>query len=152
MKLVKITNPLWLGQIAPRIKDFNDRTKEPGRTYESLYTSYANSIQFSTSSEFTVVFDNGVPVAYAHWFLLGIPAIGSVMFESLHNWSKKREPVELLIKEFIEFGKRNKATVYKYMAYNEKVASIIEKYSADLGLVVNRGEGIKLYINIKKDK
>ena len=153
MKLLKITNPLWLGQIAPRIKDFFDRTKEPGLTYESRFTFLANSVQFGKEqSEFTVVFENNQPIAFAHWCVLGLPFIGTVLFESLHNWSKKREPINLLIKEFINFGKKHNATVYRYEACNEKVAGIIERYVTDLGSEVSTSDSVRLFISTKKEK
>ena len=153
IKLHRITSPNWLLEIAPRIKDFHDRTKEPGKHYETLATFYANSIQFGgDTSEFTVAVEDGQPIAYAHWCVLGIPFVGTVLFESLHNWSKKREPVDLLIKEFINFGKKKRATVYRYEAYNQKVAEIIERYVISAGYSVRRSDCIRLYINEKKEK
>jgi hypothetical protein len=153
LKLQKVTNPNWLGMIAPRILDFYNRTKEPGKTYESLFTFYANSIQFGgDNSEFWAVLNETKPVAFAHWMVFGLPLIGSVLFESLHNWSKQKEPINLLITEFVNFGKRKRATVYRYEAYNQKVADVIEKYAVDAGFEVKTSDSVRLYINTKKEK
>jgi len=120
-KLVKVTQPLWLGNIGPKIEEFRKETNIPGMAYESLFTYLTNSIQFGKQlSEFWVVFDGDKVVAFAHWLVRGLPYVGTVLLDVLKSWSKSSEPVNLLMAEYGRFSKRSRAVVSSAVAIDEK--------------------------------
>ncbi len=140
MKLQKITSPLWIGSIGPKINEYVKYLKEQQITYESLYSYLAMSIQAGRrgdgkpdTSEFWVVFNEGKPRAFAHWFVRPIPHVGKVYMDGIYSWAKTPKVVSMLIDEFIEFGKRHRAPIYETDCVNEKVFEIITKYANEKG-------------------
>ena len=121
MELIKVTNPLWLGQLGPKIAEFVKEAPVDGITYESLFTYLSNSIQFGKeSSEFWVALNNKKPVAFAHWFIKGLPYVGTVFLDVLKSWSKSNEPVDLLMAKYAQFSNRSRAVVASADAIDEK--------------------------------
>lgn len=128
MKALKITNPLWLGSIGPHINDFTKEVPVPGITYESLYSYFANSIQFGRDmAEFWVVIDGEVPVAFAHWFVRGLPAIGKVFCDWVYSWTKDSNVLSLLLDEYEKFGMRHHAVLFEGEAINDVVFRAFRK-------------------------
>ena len=90
MKTLKITSPLYVGEIAPLILKFYNRVSSGGTykgiTYESLYASFAQIVQFGgNTSELWVTFDGDEPVAFATWRVLGLPHIGKTYCDFMYN-------------------------------------------------------------------
>jgi hypothetical protein len=136
MKALKITNPLWLGQIGPKIDSFVKKINVAGITYESLYSYFAQSIQHGGEmSEFWCVFDEEQrqPVAFAHWLVRGLPHIGKVYCDFVYSWTKQREPASLLIDKFIDFGKKHRSPIYEGDAINEITFRLFRKTAHDKG-------------------
>jgi len=126
MEALKITSPLYLGQIGPLIDRFNKKIQIPGITYESLYAYLAQNVQFGGDrAEFWIVYEGDNPgenpVAFADWFIKGLPHIGKVCCDFLYSSNRKREPVELLITEFEKFGLKHRAPLYEAYAINEEL-------------------------------
>ena len=151
MKAIKIISPLYVGEIAPLILKFYNRvstgTEYQGITYESLYTSFANIVQFGGRpdplpdvQEFWVVFEDNEPVAFATWRVLGLPHIGKTYCDFMFNSIRNRKAVIELCKEWIEFGKRHRAPLFAFDAINEKVAEHLVSVGKQLGVeFVNTG-------------
>ena len=152
MKAIKVTNPIWLGEIAPRIKDFLDRiVKMRGYTYETLYTYLSNTVQFGGDrAEVWVVMDTGKPVAFASWYVKPLPWSGAVHFDTIYKWGGGQDVVKILIDEFIKFGQRNKAPVFTAGSYNKAVIKLLERCSEKLGYSCV-DTGCKTLIMEKKD-
>ena len=139
LKLVRITNPLYLGNIAPNIVTFIEKTKPTGITYETLYTYLGNSIQFGQDkSEFWVAFDGENPIAFAHWLAMPLPHIGKVCCDLIMSWNRKREPVEHLIDKFIEFGKRHNSPLYEAYFVNEPIFRVFRKAAHKKGIMLEK--------------
>ena len=133
-KIAKITNPNWLGVLGPQINGFIEKAWTPTITYETLYTYFARSIQFGQNvAEFWVVFRDDEPVAFAHWFVCDLPHRGVVFCDYIYSWNRMREPVQMLLDKFIEFGKEKRAPVYKGTAINEAVYRVFRKAASKLG-------------------
>ena len=136
MEAVKVTNPVWLGNIAPQIEKLCRRIKISTITYESLYTYFAQTVQFGgENAELWVVFDDQKPIAFAHWLVRGLPHVGTVYMDFLYNASKKREPVSILIKEYSKFGKKHHAPFYEGDAINKAAMLLFNKYIEEIGYV-----------------
>jgi hypothetical protein len=152
MKAVKITNPIWLGEIAPRVKDFIDRIiKMRGYTYETLYTYLSNTIQFGgNNAEFWVVMDNGKPVAFASWYIKPLPWSGAVHFDTIYKWSGGNDVIKALVDEFIAFGQKNKAPVLTAGSYNKAVIKLLERECDKRGYSCS-DTGCKTLLMEKKD-
>jgi hypothetical protein len=134
-KLAKITNPNWLGILAPQIKIFCEKLNLPTITYETLYTYFLRTIQHGGDNiEFWVVLKDDEVIAFAHWFVNGLPQRGAVSCDYIYSWNRMREPIELLIEKFIKFGKENHAPIYTGTAIGEAVFRVFRKAGAKQGL------------------
>ena len=154
MPATKITNPLWLGVIAPNINDFVKKVTLEGITYESLYSYFAATIQFGgESAEFWVAMKDGKPVAFAHWYVMGLPHIGKTMCDYAYSWSKNKEDMTSLIKEWINFGLRKKAPIYSGIVVNESFYRVWRKHANKLNLSLEKKELISIEgRKLKKDE
>ena len=151
MKTLKITSPLYVGEIAPLILKFYNRvnsgTGYQGVSYESLYASFTQIVQFGGRpdplpdvSELWVTFDGDEPVAFATWRVMGLPHIGKTYCDFMFNSSRNQKTVVELCKQWIEFGKRHRAPLYEFNAINEKVAEHLVSVGKKLGIeFVNTG-------------
>lgn len=134
LTLVKISNPNWLGILAPQIKVFCEKIDLPTITYETLYTYFLRTIQHGGKAiEFWVVLRDNEPVAFGHWFVAGLPHRGVVSCDYIHSWNRMREPIQLLLDKFIEFGKTNHAPIYTGTATNETVFRVFRKAALKIG-------------------
>lgn len=150
MEAIKITNPQWLGYIAPRIAEFAAKLNVAGISYETLYTYFVNSVQHSLKveiqnkddggpkledmSEFWVVLEeDGTPVGFAHWYVRGLPHVGKVMCDSIYSWGKNREIFRKLLDEFEDFGRRHRATIYECDALNDAVVRLYNSAAKSKG-------------------
>ena len=141
LKLQKITNPLYLGNIAPNILKFVEKVQPAGVTYETLYSYFANSIQFGGDrSEFWVAFDDDKPVAFAHWLVMGLPHVGKVCCDYMMSWNRRREPVEHLLDKFLEFGVNNRSPLYEGYLANESIFRVFRKAMHKKGVKAEKTE------------
>lgn len=147
IKLVKVKNPLFVGEIAGPIKDFNDRMAISTITYETLYSYFCNTVQFGGDrAEFwiayTEIVENGlqkfVPLAFAHWYAKGLPHRGVVYCDFIYSWNRMREPVSKLIDEFLAFGEKNNSPYYEGEAISEPVFRVFRKAAFKKGLVLEK--------------
>lgn len=148
MKLQKITNPLWLPAIAPKVDEFAREINSPAVSYQSLFMYFQQAVQYGqnmpTQNEFWVVVDdNNEPQAFAHWYVCGLPQAGMVFCDFVYSWIKDRKPIELIMQEFIKFGKRNRCTLYDGMALDEKRYRLFRRLFAKYNMNVER----KDYVN-----
>lgn len=138
-QLAKISNPNWLGMLAPQIKIFCEKLNLPTITYETLYTYFLRTIQHGGDNvEFWVVLKDSEPIAFAHWFVNGLPHRGAVSCDYIHSWNRMREPIQLLIEKFIAFGKENHAPIYTGTATSEAVFRVFRKAGAKQGLKLEK--------------
>lgn len=153
MKALKITNPLWLGQLGPKIESFVKKIKVAGITYESLYAYFVQSIQYGGEmSEFWVVFDNGQPVAFAHWLVRGLPHIGKVYCDFIYSWTKQKEPASLLLDEFINFGKKHRAPIYEGDATSEVTFRVFRKIAHTKGYDLEKSNHVNFVGRKRQDE
>ena len=139
VKAIKITNPLYLGNIGPMIDKFNKKIQIPGVTYESLYSYFAQNIQLGgDKAEFWVVYEDEKAVGFGNWFLRGLPHIGKVCCDFLYSSNRMREPVELLINEFEKFGLKFKAPIYEAYAINEELFRVHRLAATRKGYEITR--------------
>ncbi len=139
VKALKITNPLYLGQIGPLIDKFNKKIKLDGVTYESLYTYFAQNVQFGGDrAEFWIAYEDEQPVGFADWFVRGLPHVGKVCCDFLYSSNRKREPVELLVDEFEKFGLKHRAPLYEAYAINEELFRVHRLAATRKGYNVTR--------------
>lgn len=132
--LVKVNNPEYLGFIAPNIKTFCEKAPIPTIDYETLYAYFMRTVQMGGAiAEFWVVFRDKEPLAFAHWFVNDLPHRGLVFCDFIHCWNRMREPVQMLLDKFLEFGKRNNAPIYKGTAINEAVFRVFRKAASKRG-------------------
>jgi hypothetical protein len=135
-KLIKVENPEWLGVLAPQIKEFYEKiaAESPSITYETLYYYFLRTIQHGGKiAEFWVVFRDKEPMAFAHWFCCDIPHRGMVFCDFVNSWNRMRQPVQMLVDKFIEFGKTNHAPIYKGTAINQAVFRVFRKAASKRG-------------------
>ena len=135
VKVIKITNPLWVGALSKVIHDFCDRIKVPSISYETLYAYFCNTVQFGGErAEFWVAMLENDAVAFAHWYAKGLPHRGMVSCDFIHSWNRMSEPISLLIDEYLKFGTKNNAPLYEGDAINEVIFRVFRKAAFKKGL------------------
>ncbi|MFX0194554.1 MAG: hypothetical protein ACFFCW_00405 [Candidatus Hodarchaeota archaeon] len=155
MKVLKITNPLYVGRIAPLILKFYNRVKETsgmyeGITYETIYAYLARTAQYGGElAEVWVAYDGDTPVGFACWKVMDLPHIGKVYCDCLYNDVRNQKAIKGLYEEFINFGKRHRAPLYQFDALNEKVGEHFVRVADKLG-VDFKDSGAKNYIGRTK--
>jgi hypothetical protein len=136
--IVKITNPLYLGQLGPRIAEFEKKLSVKGITYESLYTYFAHNIQFGGDlAEFWVVFEGDTPVGFANWLVRGLPHIATVYCDFITVWTKNPDAHKLLLGQYVKFGEQHRAVWYEGDAVNELVFRLFRKRSKEFNVELN---------------
>ena len=132
MKAIKITNPVWLGEIAPKINDYADKLKIHGLDYTSMYSYFRNVVQLGGEmAQFWVVMDNGKPVAFANWSVRPLPYMASASLENIYKWVKNSEPVELLMKEYLNFALGKRCVNYYARCNNKYIAKLLSNICKD---------------------
>jgi len=150
LELIRVTNPHYLGMIAPQIKELVDRLDPVGITYESLWTYFSQSVQMGgDKTEFWVVYNEEKPVAFAHWFMMGLPNIGKVCCDYIKSWNRMHDPVARLLDKFLEFGERNRCPVYEGFAANEALYKVWKNAAKSKGIGI-RETGILNFIGRKE--
>jgi len=154
MKVVKITNPLFLGEMAPLIQSFYDHVKRTseyeGISYESIYTYLAYTVQFGGDiNEFWVAFKKNEPVGFAKWHVCMTPHIGKVYIEFIYSKLKDKIVSVELVKEFLKFGERHNSPWYSFDAANKHVAKRLTQIAEECG-VETKETGITNFIGRKK--
>ena len=133
-EIAKISNPNWLGTLGPQIKTFCDKAALPTITYETLYTYFLRTVQHGSGmAEFHVVFKDKEPIAFAHWFVCDLPHRGVVFCDWIHSWNRMRQPIEMLLDKFFEFGKVKHSPIYKGTAINQAVFRVFRKAASKRG-------------------
>jgi hypothetical protein len=143
MKAIKITNPLYVGELAPLIQKFFERITETtslkGISYETIYTYLTNVVQFGDDkAELWVSLLDKEPVAFAVWRLMVVPHYGKVTCDYIYKRIKEREPFILLVDEFIKFSERHKAPYIQVEAVNEPQAKLFTKVLKHRGFKADR--------------
>jgi len=152
MKVIKITNPLWLGQIGPKLDAFVKKISVQGIGYESFYSYIVNAIQFGGNlSEFWVAMDKNKPVAFAHWLVRGLPHVGTVYCDFIHSWTKDQKAISLLLDEFARFGEKNHAPLYEGDTINETIYRLFRKLVGEKGYDIEKS-GVINFIGRKRPK
>ena len=144
LKAIKITNAWWLGKVGPFISEYLKKVPTTGVTYETLYSYIAQTVQngdickqqgMRDRGEFWVVFDEK-PIAFAHWFLKGLPFIGTVHCDLIYSWQRKKDPANLLLDEFQEFGVDHRAQFWEADATNRAVFEVLKRACEKRGFEV----------------
>jgi len=151
MKAHKITNPLWLGQVANLITDFHKIIRIETIGYEQLFTYFANTVQFGGNlAEFWVVFDDDTkPVAFAHWMIRGLPHRGCAYCDFVYSKSKDMNVADSLFIEFGEFATRNRCPYLEGDATNETTFRLFSKVAERHGYSINKTKQIN-FLSRKK--
>lgn len=134
-KAAKVTNPVWVGNLAPFIKKYLDLFRPDGITYESLYAYFCQLVQFggNVSELWAVVDEDGSPMAFAQWQVKSLPYIGTVEINYIYNWSKKNEAVKLLMDEYEDFSLRCRASIGYGNAANPRLLEYWKKVAEKRG-------------------
>lgn len=140
LKAIKINNPIWMGYLSPQIKTFAEKINIPTITHETLYSYFTRTVQHGGEvGEFWAVVNSSNEVyAFAHWFVCDLPHRGVVFCDFINSWNRMREPVQLLLDEFIAFGKKKNAPIYKGTAVNESIFRVFRAAASKRGYNLNR--------------
>ena len=121
MKCLKITNTHWLNTVVPQIQDYCKIVNSPAIYPQTLATSLHESIQFGgEASEVWAAFETEEPVAFARFFVMPLPHIGTTCCDCFYSWDKGKKSRELLLDVLMSFTKKNRATYVIFNFYNGK--------------------------------
>jgi len=141
-KAITVNRPLWVGNIAPQIKELADIVDTPGVTYESLYSYFCNTAQNAEvlspvgmlpNMELKVVMGDNKVFGFAHWFVRGLPFISTAHMDYMYSWDKDPEVAKMLIKEFIDFGTKRNCEVFMGTPIDEKRVRYFTKTAGESG-------------------
>ena len=135
LKAIKITNPLFLGQIGPHIQTLNKRMNIAGITYETLYAYFVNVVQNGQDmAEFWMAYEGDEPGAFACWMVKGSPFIGTVALDFAHSWMPNKALFSLLVDEYIKFGTKCRCPLYDGTTTSIKLFKHFQKIAEAKGL------------------
>jgi len=119
MKLYRLTQPLWLGNVAPLVKKYSGKGID--LPYESLWEYFCNVVQYGRLTEcFSAVCDDDLKaVAFAHFGIEPPPYHGTITLK--HIYSDDKEATLLLCDDMIQFGLENRCTQIMSYSPNRKV-------------------------------
>lgn len=122
VEIVKITNPLYLGVLAPRIQTYSKGLDIQGITYETLYNYFLETIQrWGEVRELYVAYKDKQPVGFAHFFVMGLPHFGKVSMDEFTVWVKDRSVADGFIEKWIDFGVRHNCPLYETSVINKAI-------------------------------
>jgi hypothetical protein len=99
--------------------------------------------------EFWVVQDGNETVAFALWSVRPLPYVGTVYCHFIHSWNRAREPVELLLDEFIKFGTKNNCLYYQADSLSEGLFRVFRKAASKRGYELEK-TGVINFLGRKK--
>lgn len=146
LKLIKVTNPFYLGVAGPFVSEFLKKVPVAGVTYESLYMHFANTVQHGAVSlqkgirdnaEFWLVLEDDKPIAFGHWYVKGLPSTGTVFCDFIYSWQRKKDPAGMLFDEFKKFGIDHRAQIYEACATNAVVFKVLSNAAVKRGMTVH---------------
>ena len=136
MTLFKITNPLWVANIAPLIQKMIARLELPNIDYYALVTHYQQIAQLGHSNAELYVVTEGAshtPIAFANWVIRSTPFIGTAYLEFIY--SKKVGAAEQLLLEFKKFAEeRNSPYLMCEIGNNGKLIKHFRKIAKNNGV------------------
>jgi hypothetical protein len=136
--VLKITNPLYVGEVAKLIADYALKLGSPTITYETLYAYFCATVQFGgDKAEFTVAFLDQEPIAFAHWFVKGLPYRGVVCCDHIASWNRMADPVSRLIEQFVTFAQKHNAPYCEGEVPNESLYKVIKKAASRAGCTID---------------
>jgi len=156
----KITNPNYLGIIAPLVMRFHKRVKDSsgmydGIRYETFFSYLTRLVQIGRGvpedrAEVWVAYDeDNMPVGFAAWNVMDLPHIGTVFCSCMFNDTRNQNAIKELYSEFIQFGRKHRASLYQYHAVNEKVGDYFKGILDKLGVEVTE-TGAREYVGREK--
>ena len=144
IKLIKVNQPLYIGELAPDIQRYYKRINIPGMTYESLYTYFVSVVQYGKeTSEFWIAQLDGETKAFATWNIVPIPYVGTVECTHIHSWARNRGVVKAFAEEYENFGKRNRCSFFKMTVVNPKVYTIFKDIAEEMGYEIIQDDCIR---------
>ena len=146
IKLLKITNPMWMQALAPRVVSYCEKINSPNLTYESMMTYLTHVVQFGGDmSEFWVAFKDDAPVGFCLWCTMGMPYIGTVHCDQLHIWDKDPEISREFLKQLLKYAESKRAPFIHGLMVNSKVADHFTEMGPELGIQPIISERVELY-------
>ena len=140
MQTLKITNPLYVGSLAPLIQNYVKRVPFPGVTYESFYAFLASIAQYGgINAELWVVLDaDKQPLAFAVWSVLGSPHVGTTFMGHIYSKAKNKKITLELVQQWEKFGLEKNCPIFMFDAVNESVCKYFEGLAKEIGYDIKR--------------
>jgi hypothetical protein len=148
IKVIKITDPRWVGYLAEPIKQYVDKTAIPTIRYETLYTYFVNVVQMGgKTNELWIAYFDGdyTPIAFANWYVVSLPHLGAAEIGHLYSWNRAKVPVSLLVDQFLLFAQENRCPTYTGDIVNEQVFKVLAKTAASKGVELKKTEKINFF-------
>lgn len=135
MKLFKITNPLWVANLAPLIQKMIKRLELPNIDYYALVTHYQQMVQLGNMNAelYVVINENQLPIAFANWVIKSTPFVGTAYLEFIY--SQKIGAAEQLLLEFKRWAaERNSPYLMCDIGNNGKLIKHFRKIATKNGV------------------
>lgn len=146
IQTLKITNPLWIETLASYVKDYWERIKFPGLTYEALMAFLTGTVQYGSDlAEMWVAFKDNKPVGFCVWFVMGPPIFGVSHCDHIAVWDDDDRISKALIEKFIEFADKRRTPYIHGLLVNQKVADHFKLIGEQFGIDVQETGKVELF-------
>mgnify|MGYP006909288472 CR=1 FL=1 len=148
IKIVKVTDPRWVGYLAEPIKQYIEKINIPTITYETLYTYFVQVVQGGgdVNELWASHYENDYkPIAFCNWYVKTLPHFGAAEIGHIYSWNRAKVPVSLLIDEFLEFAYRNRCPIVTGDIVNDAVWKVFDKLATRKNLSLTKTEQINFY-------
>ena len=144
MRVVKITNPLYVAAIAPLVQKFVEKLDIPNLNFYSLMAAFQGTAQFGGegSELWVAVDDKEEPQGFAKWQVMDMPFVGTVHWSYVYATQKGVNP--LFVDEFIKFAEKHRAPYMMAEVINDKVAKVFTKIAEEKQLTMVHSGQIRL--------
>ena len=148
IKILKLSDPTWVGYLADNIRDYCEKVKIPTIRYETLYTYLTQVVQYGGKQSELWIAHNGddfKPIAFANWYVKPLPNVGASEIGYIYSWNRARVPVQLLLDQFLQFSYDNNCKVYIGNIINDAVWKVFDKAAEERGIKLTKTGNINFY-------
>jgi hypothetical protein len=150
--LVKITNPLFVANLAPLVIEFLEKVEVKNMNVHSFVAQLQRTAQIggNVAELWAVIDETDGPIGFAHWHIMDIPSVGTVNFDYCFCKGNRKDIVKELFMEFLSFGEKNNSPWYVYNLFNHpKLVSHVKNLMMECGMEMSEQPFIS-YIGRRK--
>ena len=135
-EIIKISNPLYVANLAPLITDFLEKVNLRNINVYSMIALFQRTAQLGGEMvELWACIEENEPVGFGHWGIRDLPLVGTVHLDFVYCKGNRKDLVKQLVGEFVNFGVRRHSPWYTCdVVNNPKLISHLTNLAHELGI------------------